>query len=77
MPADPDYLPRTEVNDVSRFEKEELQAGQLIVKEGSLEVEVPIRGRRRTQERLAWRPLLSVPTGLWPGCACFPDPGRR
>lgn len=74
MPADPDYLPRTEVNDVSRFEKEELQAGQLIVKEGSLEVEVPIRRQKENPRKadletppvcphrtLAWMCLLSGP----------------
>ncbi|KAK1334343.1 hypothetical protein QTO34_005347 [Cnephaeus nilssonii] len=39
VPADPDYLPRTEVNDVSRFEKEDLQTGTLTTKKGSLELE--------------------------------------
>lgn len=76
VPADPDYLPRTEVNDVSRFEKEELQTGQLITKKESLVVEVHIRIQKEvSQGRLTLRPLFSVATGLWPGCACFPDPG--
>lgn len=64
------------MNDVSRFEKEELQTGQLITKKESLVVEVHIRIQKEvSQGRLTLRPLFSVATGLWPGCACFPDPG--
>lgn len=44
VPADPDYLPRTEVNDASWFKKEDLQTGKLITKKGSLELEVLIGG---------------------------------
>lgn len=76
VPADPDYLPRTEVNNISRFEQEGLPTGQLITKKGSLELEVLI-GRPKENPRnadLAGR--LSVPAGLWPGRARFPDPGR-
>lgn len=76
VPADPDYLPRTEVNDVSRFEQEGLQTGQLITKKGTLELEVRIGRLKENPRNADLGAFLSVPAGLWPGCARFPDPGR-
>lgn len=63
------------MNDVYRSEKEERQTGQLIT-EGSLKAEVMTGGQKEYPRLVDLKILLSVPAGLWPGCACVPHPSR-